>query len=148
MPDFAERLAGLRRSIELDRFGIAAHVLSSRDGCTAERCPAFALLRDTSALKANLRVRAYNEYVARHATAWNSARRAGGEAAAGRQRRPAAAIVARRRQPAGTAGEPDQSGAEPIRFPLGRLDPAGQHHERRAAAAGGGRCRQCRRAAR
>ena len=41
--DFAERLAGLRRSIELDRFGITAHVLSTRDGCTAERCPAFAL---------------------------------------------------------------------------------------------------------
>jgi hypothetical protein len=70
--DFAERLAGLRRSIELDRFGLAAHVLSSRDGCTAERCPAFAWLRDTSALKANLRVRAYNEYVARHAAAWNN----------------------------------------------------------------------------
>ncbi len=72
-PDFAERLAGLRRAIELDRFGIAAHVLASRDGCTAERCPAFALLRDPSALKANLRVRAYNEYVARHAIAWNQA---------------------------------------------------------------------------
>jgi len=71
-PDFAERLSGLRRSIELDRFGIAAHVLSSRDGCTAERCGAFALLRDTSALKANLRVGAYNEYVARHAAAWNA----------------------------------------------------------------------------
>jgi hypothetical protein len=71
-PGFADTLAGLRRSIELDRFGIAAHVLSSRDGCTAERCPAFALLRDTSALQANLRVRAYNEYVARHVAAWNN----------------------------------------------------------------------------
>ena len=70
-PDFAERLFGVQRSIELDRFGIAAHVLASREGCTAERCAAFALLRDTSALKANLRVRAYNEYVARHAAAWN-----------------------------------------------------------------------------
>jgi len=71
-PEFAGRLTGMQRSIELDRFGIAAHVLASRDGCTPDRCAAFALLRDTSALKANLRVRAYNEYVARHAVAWNS----------------------------------------------------------------------------
>jgi hypothetical protein len=69
---FAERLAGLRRAIELDRFGIAAHVLSSRDGCTAEKCSTFALLRDPSALKANLRVSAYNAYVARHVAAWNN----------------------------------------------------------------------------
>jgi hypothetical protein len=71
-PEFASRLSGVQRSIELDRFGIAAHVLASRDGCTADRCAAFTMLRDSSALKANLRVRAYNEYVARHATAWNS----------------------------------------------------------------------------
>ena len=71
-PAFAERFSGLQRAIELDRFGIAAHILATRDGCTADRCPTFALLRDTSALKANLRVRAYNEYVSRHAAAWNS----------------------------------------------------------------------------
>ena len=71
-PGFAAQLAGLQRSIELDRFGIAAHILSSREGCTAERCPAFALLRDASALKANLRVGAYRDYVARHAAAWKN----------------------------------------------------------------------------
>ena len=32
---------GLRRSIELDRFGIAAHVLSSRDGCTRRALRGF-----------------------------------------------------------------------------------------------------------
>jgi|SRR5579862_277059 len=69
---FAERLSGVQRAVELDRFGIAAHVLATRDGCTAERCPTFALLRDTGVLKANLRVRAYSEYVARHASVWNS----------------------------------------------------------------------------
>jgi hypothetical protein len=70
-PDFADRLSGLRRAIELDRFGIAAHILSSRDGCTPQRCAAFALLRNASAIKANLRVHAYHDYVARHAAAWN-----------------------------------------------------------------------------
>ncbi len=74
---FAERLSGVQRAVELDRFGIAAHVLATRDGCTAERCPTFALLRDAGVLKANLRVRAYSEYVARHASAWNSGSPAG-----------------------------------------------------------------------
>ena len=72
-PAFADTLASVRRAVELDRFGIAAYVLATRDGCTADRCPAFALLRDPTALKANLKVNAYNEYVARHATAWNGA---------------------------------------------------------------------------
>jgi hypothetical protein len=64
--------SAVRRSIELDRYGIAAHVLAERDGCTAERCPSFAFLRDTAALKANLRVHAFDTYVARYAGAWNN----------------------------------------------------------------------------
>ena len=66
-----DAFAGARRALELDRYGIAAHVLAERDGCTAERCEAFALLRDTAALKANLRVRAFDGYVARYAAAWS-----------------------------------------------------------------------------
>ena len=31
-------LADLRRAAELDRYGIAAHVLATRDGCTALKC--------------------------------------------------------------------------------------------------------------
>ena len=68
---FLEAFAGTRRALELDRFGLAAHVLATRDGCTAEACAAFALLRDTGALKANLRVHAFDAYVARYAAAWN-----------------------------------------------------------------------------
>jgi hypothetical protein len=60
-----------RRAIELDRYGIAAHVLAMRDGCTAERCAAFAMLEDTATLKANLKVHAFDTYVARYASAWN-----------------------------------------------------------------------------
>jgi hypothetical protein len=65
--------AAARRSIELDRYGIAAHVLSERDGCTPDECPAFALLRDTAAIKANLRAHAFDKYVARYVDAWNKA---------------------------------------------------------------------------
>ena len=70
-PDFANTLAGLRRAIELDRFGIAAHVLAVRDGCTAERCAAFALLDDASVIKANLKAQAFDQYVARYAADWD-----------------------------------------------------------------------------
>ena len=68
---FIDAFAGTRRALELDRFGLAAHVLASRDGCTADACAGFALLRDTSALKANLRVHAFDGHVARYAAAWN-----------------------------------------------------------------------------
>jgi hypothetical protein len=70
-PDFPAALAGLRRAIELDRFGIAAHVLAVRDGCTAERCAAFALLGDADVIKSNLKAQVFNQYVSRYAADWN-----------------------------------------------------------------------------
>ena len=70
-PDFAVSLAGLRRAIELDRFGIAAHVLAVRDGCTAERCDAFALLSDANVIKSNLKAQVFDQYVSRYAANWN-----------------------------------------------------------------------------
>jgi hypothetical protein len=69
-PDFAAAMAGLRRAIELDRFGIAAHVLAIRDGCTAERCAAFALLGDANVIKSNLKAQAFDQYVSRYAADW------------------------------------------------------------------------------
>jgi hypothetical protein len=71
-PDFAKAFAASRRALELDRFGIAAHVLAARDGCTAEDCAAFALFADASALKANLKAQAFDQYVSRHAAAWSA----------------------------------------------------------------------------
>lgn len=70
-PAFLDGFAAVRRTIELDRFGIVAHVLA-RDGCTAERCAAFALLADATALKANLKVQVFEQYVSRHAAAWSA----------------------------------------------------------------------------
>jgi hypothetical protein len=69
--DFLAAFATGRRAIELDRYGIAAHVLAVRDGCTTERCAPLAMFQDTGALKANLKVRAFDSYVARYASAWN-----------------------------------------------------------------------------
>jgi hypothetical protein len=69
--EFAATLSGLRRAIELDRFGIVAHVLAVRDGCTAERCAAFMLLGDANVIKVNLKAQAFDQYVSRYAADWN-----------------------------------------------------------------------------
>jgi len=63
-------LAGARRAAELDRYGLAAHVLAAREGCTAVDCPALAMFTDTTALKANLKAQAFETYVAQHAAQW------------------------------------------------------------------------------
>jgi hypothetical protein len=70
-PDYAATLASLRRTIELDRFGLVAHVLAARDGCTAERCPAFALLHDANVIKSNLKAQIFDQYVSRYAGNWD-----------------------------------------------------------------------------
>jgi len=71
MPALAPRLAATRRAIELDRFGIAAQVLSQRDGCSAAQCTGFALVTDSSMLRSNLKARTFDQYVSRHAATWN-----------------------------------------------------------------------------
>jgi hypothetical protein len=71
-PELTATVAGLRRALQLDRYGIAAHVLASRDGCTVESCQAFAWVDDPTALKANLKARAFNGYVQRYETAWKA----------------------------------------------------------------------------
>ena len=47
--DMEPLLASLRRAVETDRYGLVAHVLATRDGCTTEQCPALALMRDARA---------------------------------------------------------------------------------------------------
>ena len=64
-------LAGTRRVVALDRYGIAAHVLSRRDGCTPKTCDVFAMLDHTDALKDNLKAQTFDQYVARYAGRWD-----------------------------------------------------------------------------
>ena len=95
--DLLAVFANARRAIELDRYGIAAHVLAVRDGCTTERCAAFAMFQDTGALKANLKVRAFETYVARYASAW-------GKSEPGADKEPQASVAPL--PPVASAGEP------------------------------------------
>ncbi len=64
-------LAGTRRLVALDRYGIAAHVLSRRDGCTPKKCAVFAMLGNADALKANLKAQTFDQYVSRYAGQWD-----------------------------------------------------------------------------
>ena len=60
----------LRRAIEADRFGIAAHVLSVSGGCTPDQCGAFALLHDASRVRANLAERPFDALIKHYAAGW------------------------------------------------------------------------------
>jgi hypothetical protein len=71
-----------RRSIEVDRYGLMAHVLATRDGCTAETCDAFAWLSDSSHIRTNLEHHAFDIFVAQNAGRWSD-RAAGAMAAVG-----------------------------------------------------------------
>ena len=71
-PALLEALAAARRAIEIDRYGIAADILAKRDGCTADRCAEFAVLQDSTALKAHMREQAFAGYVSRYAQAWST----------------------------------------------------------------------------
>jgi len=69
---YESAIAGLRRTIAADRYGLASQVLATRDGCTADTCDAFGLVYDDKRLRANLRDRLFDVTVARYAVNWPS----------------------------------------------------------------------------
>jgi hypothetical protein len=67
-------LAGMRherQALERDRFGVAAHVLGRRYGCSAEKCEALSLFKDTGTLKADLETRPFDALVAKYEGVWD-----------------------------------------------------------------------------
>lgn len=62
-----EAIAGLRRGLERDRYGIVAHIFAARDGCKADECEGFELLKDTSRVIANMRSFAFETRVGKMA---------------------------------------------------------------------------------
>lgn len=67
---YESQIAGLRRTVAADRYGIASQVLAVRDGCTADACDAFGLVYDDKKLRANMRDRLFDVTIARYATNW------------------------------------------------------------------------------
>lgn len=69
---YEDGIDNLRHSVELDRFGIAAQVLATRDGCTIDDCAALELLRDPNRIVANMKERAFDIHVGRNVANWLS----------------------------------------------------------------------------
>jgi hypothetical protein len=68
--DIGAALVPLRRALEADSFGFVADVLVRRDGCTAERCPAFALLSDPNHVRTNMIAQTLQHYVDHYREVW------------------------------------------------------------------------------
>lgn len=62
----------LRKALERDRYGLVAHVLVARDGCTQSDCAAFRSLTDQQQVAANMGSHLYDTLVARYAPTWNT----------------------------------------------------------------------------
>jgi len=67
---YAAELAPLRAALELDRFGIVAHVLGNQ-GCTPENCDALMRFHDSSKVLGNLRNRTFEEQVKKYTATWD-----------------------------------------------------------------------------
>jgi hypothetical protein len=72
-PGYGTLVTQLRRSAETDRFGIVAHVLAAREGCTPQVCDAFTLLKDTVRVRAHMTDRTYESHVEHYAAGWPAA---------------------------------------------------------------------------
>ena len=64
-------LATLRRSVEHDRYGLMAYVLSARDRCQPGQCAAYRLLTDHNQIAANMDERVYEGLILRYSASWN-----------------------------------------------------------------------------
>jgi hypothetical protein len=65
-------LSTLRRSVERDRYGLMAYVLSARDRCQPGECAAYRLLTDHNQIAANMDERIYEGLISRYSAAWNA----------------------------------------------------------------------------
>lgn len=69
---YAGVIVALRQAVENDQFGIVAHVLAARYGCSAAQCSAFALLNDSSKVIANFNARTFENLITRYAPSWQA----------------------------------------------------------------------------
>ena len=125
-------LATLRRSVERDRYGLMAYVLSARDRCQPAQCAAYRSLTDHNQIAANMDERVYEGLILRYSPSWNAP----------------ATPAARGHRGASTFASHRQ--ADQCRFPKRGFHSAGQYHDARtatcrsacraASAAGGGEC--------
>jgi hypothetical protein len=70
-PSYEPALQRLHRAIEGDRYGLVAHVLTTR-GCNSSDCPDLKLLRDPARILANMKARSFDAQIALHGVGWHS----------------------------------------------------------------------------
>jgi hypothetical protein len=66
-------LQALRRSVENDRYGLMAYVLSARDRCQPAQCAAYRSLTDHNHIAANMDERVYEGLILRYSPSWGAA---------------------------------------------------------------------------
>jgi hypothetical protein len=65
-------LQALRQSVERDRYGLMAYVLSARDHCQPGDCAAYRSLTDHNHIAANMDERVYEGLIVRYSSGWNA----------------------------------------------------------------------------
>ena len=118
-PSYRPSLERLRRAIEADRFGLAAHVLMTR-GCNGGDCVDLKLLRSTGRILANMKARAFDARVNVHAAAWHPA----GAAVVAAAPAPALAAMPPAPPAATTGAAPNVSSPSKFEFPSAASIPA------------------------
>ena len=69
-PGYQPSFERMRRALEADRFGLVAHVLTTR-GCTAAGCPDLKHLRNSGPILANMKAQTFDGHVSLRANAWH-----------------------------------------------------------------------------
>jgi hypothetical protein len=64
-------LSTLRHSVERDRYGLVAYVLTVRDRCQPGQCAAYQSLTDHNHIAANMEERIYEGLILRYSASWN-----------------------------------------------------------------------------
>jgi hypothetical protein len=67
---FKHSRAAVHRAAIRDRFGLYAHVLRVKYGCTQTECDLFPIMQDPARLKANLKERVFDALINRYAVTW------------------------------------------------------------------------------
>jgi hypothetical protein len=80
---FAAELVPTRTALELDRFGIVAHVLERHEGCTLQRCDALKRFTDPARVSANMRNHVFEDHVTKYTAMWNAPTQGAAVASAG-----------------------------------------------------------------
>jgi hypothetical protein len=114
--DVGTSLAQLRRNAEWDAFGIVAHILAARDGCTANQCQALATLSSPHRVRANLARRPFDANVSRYAAVW----------AAGRERSEIARLPEPAHTPEPVAASTGSAAVTPPRTPNNYFFPSAE----------------------